>query len=87
MMTAQASLGAVYRCDICAAEITVLVRRHGEFVPRCCNCQMILQPQRRAGLYVCPICGAEIALVRTGRAGSGTLQPRCCNTDMIAQAA
>ena len=86
-MTTQASLGAIYRCGICGAEITVLVRRHGQFVPRCCNSQMILQPKQQANFYVCPICGAEIALVRTGRTGPKTLQPRCCNTDMVAKAA
>jgi len=86
-MTDLASLGMVYRCGVCGAEITVLVARHGVFVPRCCNTDMAAQPKRRVAFYVCPVCGSQLGLIRTGRNGAETFEPRCCNTDMRLKAA
>ena len=30
--------------------------------------------------YICPVCGAEIAVIREG---SGDFAPHCCNVDMV----
>lgn len=85
-MTGIASAGLVYRCGVCGAEITILVSKHGEFVPRCCNTAMVAQPQT-VSFYTCPVCGAEIGLIRSGQRGAETFTPRCCNTDMLTKAA
>lgn len=70
--------GRVYRCVVCGAEVAVLSRRMGDFVPRCCNEPMALL-RRRLAFYACPVCGAEIAVVRGGK---GQFLPRCCNVAM-----
>lgn len=82
MSTARAK-GTVYHCPVCGAEVTILSDPKGEFVPRCCNVDMVPKRQR-AEFYVCPRCGAELAVVRQG---SGEFLPQCCNVDMIRQAA
>ena len=86
MMKAIGSLGLVYHCEICGAELTILATGHGAFVPRCCNSEMIPLP-RRVAFYICDVCGARIALVRSGKRGAETFHPRCCNTDMYPKAA
>jgi ribosomal protein L37AE/L43A len=55
----------------------------GEFAPRCCNQPMRMMPQR-AAFHVCPVCGAEIVVVRKGK---GLFEPRCCNRPMRQRAA
>ncbi len=50
----------------------------GEFTPRCCGRAMIPQTQR-AAIYRCPVCGAEVAVVRKG---AGVFVPHCCNRHM-----
>ncbi len=87
-MTGPASLGLVYRCGVCGAEISILVSRHGVFAPRCCNTDMIAQ-SRRVTFYVCPRCGAEVGLIGSGRTGAPAknFQPRCCAMDMKPKAA
>lgn len=82
-MKAKNVRGRVYRCAVCGAELAVLARRTGEFVPRCCNTDMIAQ-RRRLHFYVCPVCGAEIAVLKEG---GERFNPRCCNTDMRREAA
>lgn len=75
--------GQVYRCEVCGAEVAVLVTSEGVFRPRCCNTDMA-PVDRRLVFYECPICGAEVAVVQEG---NGLFRPRCCNTDMLRQAA
>ena len=75
--------GAVYRCELCGAEITVLTRKASRFHPRCCNRGMVLK-QRRAAFYICPMCGAQIAVLKSG---GGEFVPRCCNRGMVREAA
>lgn len=75
--------GTIMRCSICGAEIAVLARRHGQFVPHCCNKEMT-PVRRRAYFMICPVCGSEVAVL----AGPGdNFTPRCCNTDMKREAA
>jgi hypothetical protein len=38
----------------------------------------------RLRFFVCPVCGAEAALIRVG---DGDLVPRCCNLEMELEAA
>lgn len=80
---AATTMGLVYRCPICGAEVTVLAAKMGRFGPRCCGKNMMLTP-RRLVMYFCPHCGAEIAVVC---AGEGDLRPRCCGQDMLLKAA
>jgi len=82
-MKPQNPRGAVYRCPICGAEITVLARQMDRFHPRCCNRDMVLR-NRRAAFYLCPVCGAEIVVLKSGR---GEFLPKCCNRAMILEAA
>jgi endogenous inhibitor of DNA gyrase (YacG/DUF329 family) len=78
-MTAIAGKGAVYRCPVCGAEVTVLAGRGARFEPRCCNRPMEAQPARLT-FYYCPVCGAELVVLNeTG----GRFEPRCCNRPML----
>ncbi len=72
------TLGQVYRCPVCGAELTVIQATRGELAPRCCNQPMALLPRLRRA-YRCPVCGAEIVVVRQGH---GALAPQCCNEPM-----
>jgi len=72
------TIGEVYRCLICGAEVTVIEGTHGVLAPRCCNEAMTRLPQSRRA-YHCPVCGAEIIVVRQG---PGLLAPQCCNEPM-----
>ena len=77
-MSAALTPGAMYRCELCGAEITLLHPAPEGFTPVCCNRPMDLM-ELRAVLYRCPVCGAEAALIRTG---APDFIPRCCNVDM-----
>jgi ribosomal protein L37AE/L43A len=61
----------------------MLARRAGQFAPRCCNRDMA-PLERRLAFYVCPICGAEVAVLR---GGTGGFAPRCCNREMAGEVA
>jgi len=74
----QNTIGQVYRCLICGAEVTVIEGARGKLAPRCCNEAMTLLPQLRRA-YCCPVCGAEIIVVRQG---PGLFAPQCCNEPM-----
>jgi hypothetical protein len=39
----------------------------------------MVQVKRRAVFFRCPICGAEIAILKPGASG---FDPRCCNAAM-----
>jgi desulfoferrodoxin-like iron-binding protein len=72
-------VGAVYRCPVCGAEVSVVRDGAGALAPRCCNQPM----ERLAGrhkAYYCPVCGAEVMVIRPG---AGALAPRCCNEPMV----
>jgi hypothetical protein len=44
-----------------------------------------MDPQaRRLAFYVCPVCKAEIAVLKEG---AGEFAPRCCNEPMVRAAA
>jgi DNA-directed RNA polymerase subunit RPC12/RpoP len=75
--------GAVYRCEICGAEVTVLARQTDRFHPRCCNTDMVPKGSPVA-FYLCPLCGAEIAVLKSG---GREFLPRCCNRAMVLEAA
>ncbi len=78
-MTDSVTRGMVYRCNICGAEVTVLVGRGAGFEPRCCNRPMA-PLGCRTRFYYCPVCGAEVGVLRvTG----GAFEPRCCNREMV----
>lgn len=79
MHSETASLGAMYRCAVCGAEIAVLRASGGSFRPVCCNRPMEQLPHQ-AIMYRCTVCGSEIAVIRPGAPG---FRPRCCNTDMV----
>lgn len=83
MISIEKPRGAVFRCPVCHAEITVLAYRMGDFHPRCCNTDMARLP-RSVQFYVCPVCGAQIGVLRKG---AGAHSWRCCNTDMRQEAA
>jgi hypothetical protein len=55
----------------------------GDFRPRCCN-QDMAALARGLVFYMCPICRAEIAVVRRS---AGDFMPRCCNREMVRHAA
>ena len=78
-MTQQNLVGQVFRCPVCGAEVSVIRGAQGALAPRCCNCAMLLLPQRHA-TYVCPLCGSQVMVIRTG---TGELAPRCCNRPMV----
>jgi desulfoferrodoxin-like iron-binding protein len=82
-VSAPAARGRVYRCEVCGAEVTVLARQMGRFMPRCCTEPMIPE-ERRVAFYVCPVCKAEIAVLRPA---GGAFRPRCCNVAMERDAA
>ena len=73
------TVGEVYRCPVCGAEVSVISTGAGQLAPRCCNRPMDLLARRHA-LYFCPVCGAEIMAVRGDTRG---LEPRCCNLPMV----
>ncbi len=70
--------GRTYRCPVCGAEVTVMVRHHGDFMPRCCNRAMIALKHRPA-FMVCPVCGTQISV---WNAFGGKFVARCCNMPM-----
>ncbi|MBL7224375.1 MAG: hypothetical protein ISS72_11025 [Candidatus Brocadiae bacterium] len=73
------TVGDVYRCDVCGAEVSVIKGSQGSLAPRCCNLPMQLRPTRQ-GIYFCAICGAELMVLSEG---PGELAPRCCNEPMV----
>ena len=73
------TVGDVYRCDVCGAEVSVAKGGQGALAPRCCNEPMELLATRHA-TYLCPICGAELMVLNEGQ---GSLAPRCCNERMV----
>jgi endogenous inhibitor of DNA gyrase (YacG/DUF329 family) len=72
-------LGLTYRCPVCGAELAVVSRRIGAFVPFCCNTSMV-PVGCTVTFYVCPVCGAEVGLLRPG---ADRFQPECCNRPMV----
>jgi DNA-directed RNA polymerase subunit RPC12/RpoP len=82
-MSPDNSRGLVYRCPVCGAEIGVLVSKMGNFAPRCCNTDMVIQPGKLV-FYICPVCSAEVAVLKEG---ADRFIPRCCNTNMLLEAA
>jgi len=78
MAKPQNTVGQVYRCLVCGAEVTVIEGTRGELAPRCCNEPMRLLPQLHRA-FRCPVCGAEIIVVHQG---PGPLTPQCCNEPM-----
>lgn len=72
------TIGQVYHCPVCGAEVTVIAATRGELTPHCCNEAMSLLPQLHRAFH-CPVCGAEIIVVRQG---PGELTPHCCNCPM-----
>ena len=82
MSRPQNTLGQVYHCRICGAEVSVIRGGAGELAPQCCNEPMTLLPQVHRA-YRCPVCGAEIMVIRTG---PGDLAPQCCNEPMALMA-
>ena len=80
MSTAQRNtLGQVYHCEVCGAEVSVVKGGVGALAPRCCNEPMRLLPRRQTSLF-CPVCGAELLVLSDG---PGALAPRCCNQPMV----
>jgi len=78
------SVGQVYRCPVCGAEVSVIADGEGALAPRCCNRDMRLRPNRHDA-YVCPVCGAEVMVLKES---VGALTPFCCNEPMqVKQAA
>ena len=73
-----ARLGAVYRCEVCGAELVVIRPGSGTLEPICCGRPMARQA-RRVRFFCCPVCGAELAVIRDA---GGELAPRCCNQPM-----
>jgi len=82
-MSPDDSRGLVYRCLVCGVEIGVLVSTVGNFAPRCCNTDMVMQPGRLV-FYICPVCGAELAVLEEG---ADRFIPRCCSTSMLLEPA
>ncbi|MFP4056437.1 MAG: hypothetical protein ACLF0G_06175 [Candidatus Brocadiia bacterium] len=74
----QNTIGQVYRCLVCGAEVSVVNSAQGALAPRCCNEPMTLLPQVHRTCY-CEVCGAEIMVLNEG---AGHLAPRCCNRPM-----
>jgi competence CoiA-like predicted nuclease len=70
--------GAVYRCPVCGAELSVVITGSRKLGPRCCNTLMVLT-ERINAVYVCPVCGSELMLVSGDTKG---LQLVCCNRPM-----
>ena len=83
-MSIAQSLGKMYRCPVCGAEVAIVSLKAGNFAPRCCNTAMLPLP-RRGVFYRCPICGAMVMIIHAVR--SSVFAPRCCNTDMLRRAA
>ncbi len=73
------TVGQVYRCDVCGAEVSVAKGGQGQLAPRCCNQPMALLPVLHAA-YFCSICGSELMVIKEG---TGELAPRCCNKRMV----
>jgi desulfoferrodoxin-like iron-binding protein len=74
------TLGRVYRCPICGAEISVVRTGSGELAAVCCGTPM-LATGRVSATYRCPECGAEVMVVL----GTGeSFEPICCNVPMSA---
>ncbi len=73
------TVGQVYRCGVCGAEVSVVKGGQGELAPRCCNQPMALLPVLHVAWF-CPICGSELLVLKEG---GGALAPRCCNTPMV----
>ena len=72
--------GAVFRCPVCGAELTMLSpNTGGKCRLRCCNTDME-QLQHNVIFYVCPVCGAEIGVLNQSH---GHFEPRCCDTEMV----
>lgn len=78
-MTDDPTLGSVYRCPVCGAEVTVVSPvACGGMRLRCCDTPMEPLPGR-AVFYRCPVCGAQVCLVIDG---GGERRLICCHTDM-----
>lgn len=75
--------GRTYRCLTCGTEVTVLVSRHGDFIPRCCGRDMAAL-KRRPVFFACPVCGSQVAVWNPFAKG---FMARCCNTPMRQMAA
>ncbi len=71
------SLGRVYRCPVCGAELSVIRGGRGRLQPVCCNTEMV-QLKITSHVYVCSICGSELMIIKGGE----NLQPICCNKKM-----
>lgn len=71
------SLGRVYRCPVCGAELSVIRGGRGRLRPVCCNTEMV-QLKITNHVYVCSICGSELMIIKGGE----NLQPICCNKKM-----
>ena len=82
-MTVESTLGLVYRCPVCDAEIIVATECRGAFRPRCCNTDMQIQWQR-VTFYRCSVCGSQIAVLTDA---PESFEPRCCNEPMELKAA
>ena len=72
------SLGRVYRCPVCGAELSVIRGGRGRLRPICCNTEMV-QLKTINHVYVCSVCGSELMVIR---GGIKTLNPVCCNKKM-----
>ncbi|HKZ46737.1 MAG TPA: hypothetical protein VJ202_05080 [Thermodesulfobacteriota bacterium] len=71
------SLGRVYRCPVCGAELSVIRGGKGSLLPVCCNTEMV-QLKTINHVYVCSVCGGELMVIKGGE----NLQPICCNKKM-----
>ncbi|PLX44429.1 MAG: hypothetical protein C0609_05525 [Deltaproteobacteria bacterium] len=72
------TMGRVFKCPVCGAEVMVVGAASQELDPHCCNTSMLPKP-RVHEVYHCAHCGAEVALV----SGSAEhLDPYCCNDRM-----
>jgi competence CoiA-like predicted nuclease len=70
--------GAVYRCPVCGAELSVVRRTAGVQAHLCCNTEMVLT-SRVNPTYFCSVCGTELMLIK----GKGKrFSPVCCNEPM-----
>ncbi|MFQ5586384.1 MAG: hypothetical protein ACE5GF_06150 [Thermodesulfobacteriota bacterium] len=72
------TLGNVYRCPVCGAELSVIRAGGGRLAPVCCNRRMELL-ERVNKVYLCSICHCEVMHIVEG---GGSLSPNCCNQPM-----
>lgn len=71
-------LGAVLRCSVCGAELSIIKDSSADLEPICCNTLMVAAA-RVNPVYYCTVCRAELMLITGDRA---RLEPRCCNRAM-----